>query len=774
LVRNGTQVAAVPGALFQRLRHALPQGRTLPAASWERRHRALLWFLWVQAAGLGVYALLRGYSLFHTGLHVGGIVFCAVLGMKGTNRRWRATWVSVGCMTAAAIAVHTSGGVIEAHFYFFVMVVVLTLYEDWVPFLVAVAYVVLHHGIVGAIDPSAVYNHSDADAHPWRWALIHGAFVLAAGAGAIVAWRLNEETRLQALGDLEERKRAVSLLEATLQSTADGILVVDRSGAIVSFNDEFVRMWRIPDHVIASGDDDEALAFVVDQVADPDSFIGKVRELYELPDAESYDVLDFKDGRVFERYSRPQRVGGESVGRVWSFRDITDRRRFETELQHLADHDALTGLFNRRRFEEELDREVALASRYDEPGAALVLDLDNFKYVNDTLGHQAGDQLIVNVASVLRRRLRDTDVLARLGGDEFAVILPRTDERAAHEVARQLLQTVRDHEGFAAGRTLRVTTSIGVALFGEEEVTGQEVLATADIAMYEAKDAGRDRVCALDRTTGGQARERARTSWIERIREALDQDRFVLYAQPILNLATDQVSQHELLLRMVGDNDEIVPPAAFLSTAERFGLIQSIDRWVVRNAIRLMHEQLQQGRRLRLEVNISGNSVDDRELRTLIQSELAATDVDPDDLILEITETAVISNMDEARRFADSLSRLGCRFALDDFGTGFGSYYYLKHLPLHYIKIDGDFIRSLPHSPTDQLMVKAMVQVAKGLGMKTVAEFVEDAETVEFLRAYGVDFAQGYHVGRPAPIEEVWPAALAPAPASAPLKVASP
>jgi diguanylate cyclase (GGDEF)-like protein len=757
VVRTTPHLATGTRPLLQRLRHALPQGRTLPPEAWERRHHALLFFLWLQAAGLGVYTLLRGYGLADTALHIGGVVVCAVLGTVGTGRRWRATWVSVGCMTAGAVAVHASGGAIEAHFYFFVMIVVLTLYEDWVPFLVAIAYVVLHHGIVGAIDPSAVYDHKGAEQHPWRWALVHGAFVTAAGVGALVAWRLNEETRLKAFGDLEERERAVSLLEATLQSTADGILVVDGEGAMVSYNDEFVRMWRIPDHVMDTGDDEQALWYVVDQLADQESFVEKVRELYEQPDAESYDVLEFKDGRVFERYSRPQRVGGESVGRVWSFRDITERRRFESELQHLADHDALTGLLNRRRFEEELEREVALASRYGEAGAALVLDLDNFKYVNDTMGHQAGDQLILDVAGALRRRLRETDAMARLGGDEFAVILPRTDDAGAHQVARELLQAVREHEGLVAGRTVRVTTSIGVATFGAERVTGQEVLATADIAMYEAKDAGRDRVCALDDTSGGEARQRARTSWIERIREALDEDRFVLQAQPILNLATDEVSQHELLLRMVSDTGEIVPPAAFLSTAERFGLVQSIDRWVVQRAIRLMDQQLRQGRRLRLEVNISGNSVDDRELRTLIQEELTASAVDPDDLILEITETAVISNMDDARRFAESLSRLGCRFALDDFGTGFGSYYYLKHLPLHYIKIDGDFIRNLAESPTDQLMVRAMVQVAQGLGMKTIAEFVENAETVEFLRAYGVDFAQGYHVGRPQPIEELWP-----------------
>ena len=209
----------------------------------------------------------------------------------------------------------------------------------------------------------------------------------------------------------------------------------------------------------------------------------------------------------------------------------------------------------------------------------------------------------------------------------------------------------------------------------------------------------------------------------------------MLHAQPILDLNTDEVSQYELLLRMVDDDGELVPPAAFLGVAERFGLVQSIDRWVVAQAIRLMDRRLRTGEVIRLEVNLSGRSVDDPELPVLIQRELDRTDVDPDNLILEITETSLISNMDEARRFAETLTRVGCRFALDDFGAGFGSYYYLKHLPLHYIKIDGDFIRQLPTSPTDQLMVKAMVQVASGLGMKTIAEFVEDEAIIEFLRA---------------------------------------
>ncbi|HVE68611.1 MAG TPA: EAL domain-containing protein [Solirubrobacteraceae bacterium] len=734
----------------RRVRELLPRGRTLPDAEWERRHRALLWLLWAQAVALAVYGLFEGYGAGHTLLHVGGVAGAALLASFGASRRWRSALVSLGFMTAASLAVHISGGVIEAHFYFFVAIVALTLYEDWLPFLLAVVYVVLHHGIMGSVDPGGVYAHADAVAHPWRWALIHGAFVTAAGVMAVAAWRLNEQSR-------SELSESLSLLEATLQSTADGILVVDHEGRIVSSNEEFARMWRIPAELIAAGDDGAVLSYGTRQVADPEKFHAKVLELYDDAEAESFDVVEFSDGRVFERYSRPQRVDGRAVGRVWSFHDATERRRFEDELKHLADHDALTGLFNRRRFEQELDRELARAMRYEEPGAVLMLDVDNFKYVNDTLGHAAGDQIISGVAKLLDRRLRDTDAVARLGGDEFALVLPRTTHGEATRLAGHLLQAIREHDILVAGRSVHVTASIGVAVFDRVRQTASEVLAAADLAMYEAKDSGRDRVVSYSQRSGDEARRRVQASWMERIRAALEDERFTLYCQPILDVRTDEVARHELLVRMVGEDGEIIPPAAFLATAERFGLIQSLDRWVVGQAIALMEEQRQAGRRLRLEVNLSGRSVDDPDLPELIQRELAATSVEPGDLTLEITETALISNMDDARRFAETLTRIGCRFALDDFGTGFGSYYYLKHLPLHFLKIDGDFIRNLPHSPTDQLMVKAMVQVAQGLGMKTIAEFVEDRATLERLREFGVDYAQGYYVGRPVPVEAAWP-----------------
>ena len=273
-------------------------------------------------------------------------------------------------------------------------------------------------------------------------------------------------------------------------------------------------------------------------------------------------------------------------------------------------------------------------------------------------------------------------------------------------------------------------------------------MVSADLAMYAAKEAGGNRY-HFSSADGGEhvGGMQLRLNWADQIRRALDEDRFVLYCQPILELASDQITQYELLLRMIGDNGEIVMPAAFIDTAERFGLIQEIDQWVVRKAIHLLAEH-----DVRLEVNVSGKSMGDLAIPELVEREIAATGIDPGRLVFEITETAAIANMEQARTFAERLTRLGCRFALDDFGAGFSSFYYLKYLPLDYLKIDGDFIRSLTSSVTDQLVVKSMVDIARGLGMKTIAEFVEAAETVDMLREKGVDYSQGYFHGAPRPV----------------------
>jgi diguanylate cyclase (GGDEF)-like protein/PAS domain S-box-containing protein len=441
--------------------------------------------------------------------------------------------------------------------------------------------------------------------------------------------------------------------------------------------------------------------------------------------------------------------------------DITDRRRHEAELRHMADHDPLTGLLNRRSFERELERHVAYVERYGPKGAAIVLDLDHFKTINDTLGHSAGDELIVRVAHALRSRLRESDVLARLGGDEFAILLPEAGPEEADGVAAAVLEAVRTLAvPTATGRTRMVTASLGMARFDAgHRLTGEEVLVNADLAMYDAKEAGRDQIAAYATAEHQEERLEARMSWADMIRDALAEDRFVLHAQPIVDLASGEVTQYELLLRMQGADGELITPSAFLPVAERFDLMAAIDRWVVRRAIRMVGEERRRGRDLIVEVNISGRSAGDPELLALIESELSTADVDPHQIIFEITETIAVSNIPRAQHFAARLADLGCRFALDDFGAGFGSFYYLKHLPFDYLKIDGEFVRHSAVDTTDQLVIQAVVDIARGLGKRTVAEHVGDRETAALLRRMGVDHAQGFHLGEPAPLSDWLPEA---------------
>ncbi|MDX6666782.1 MAG: hypothetical protein QOK04_162, partial [Solirubrobacteraceae bacterium] len=440
---------------------------------------------------------------------------------------------------------------------------------------------------------------------------------------------------------------------------------------------------------------------------------------------------------------------------IQQLQDIEERKRFEGQLAHLADHDPLTGLFNRRRFGREVSRQISYAQRYGGGGAVLIIDIDNFKQINDTLGHNAGDEVMMEVAHLLRERLRDTDILARLGGDEFAVLLPHAAADDAEALAQALLDAVRG-ESIAVGgeRPTRLTTSLGMAFFGTgSKTTPEDLLIDADVAMYDAKQQGRDRFAFASHEQ--RQRMAAKQTWTQRIRQALENDLFVLYCQPILDLRTNRISQHELLLRMPGEHDELILPAAFLYTAERSGFIRAIDRWVLGRAIRLLAER-KSGRNLRLEVNISGSSVTDPDLPAFIERELNASSIDPADLILEVTETAAIANMAQARRFVARLTDIGCGFALDDFGAGFGSFYYIKHLPFDYLKIDGEFIRNIARSDTDQLILKSIVEMAEALGKQTIAEFVGDQESIRLLREQHVDYAQGYHVARPRPLSEIW------------------
>ncbi len=451
-------------------------------------------------------------------------------------------------------------------------------------------------------------------------------------------------------------------------------------------------------------------------------------------------------------------ASGAPVHAVVQIQDMSERKHFEGQLQYLADHDTLTGLFNRRRFEQELAREVATARRYSTGGAVLVLDVDHFKVVNDSLGHAAGDEVITIVGELLRRRLRHSDIVGRMGGDEFAVILPRADEAEARRTGESLLREVRsDARAATVSGVQHVTGSIGIALFGSPRpaLTAEELLAEADIAMYDAKEAGRDRLAVFDAEAPRHERMRTNLAWAQQIEAALESDRFVLYAQPILAMDETSELRYELLVRMLGDDGDLIPPATFLQVAERHGLAVRLDQWVVARAVALLADQQRAGHDVSFEVNLSATSVTDPAMLGYIADRISASGVNPGKLIFEITETAAIVNVGQAKAFVQGLRSIGCEFAIDDFGAGFASFYYLKHLDFDYLKIDGEFIKGLATSGTNQLVVRSMADIARGLGQRTIAEFVEEPSTVELLGEYGVDYAQGYFTGRPVPIEDI-------------------
>jgi diguanylate cyclase (GGDEF)-like protein/PAS domain S-box-containing protein len=433
--------------------------------------------------------------------------------------------------------------------------------------------------------------------------------------------------------------------------------------------------------------------------------------------------------------------------------DVTERRRHEAELRRLADHDALTGLLNRRAFERELARHIEHVGRYGPRGAVVLLDIDRFKNVNDTLGHSAGDQLIAKVAGALRDRIGDRAAVARLGGDEFAVLLADGTREDAHAVAEDVLGAIHKiRMSSPSGRLRTIGASIGIAPFDSAELTGEDVLVAADLAMYEAKEGGRNRIASHGAGRDAPTKLATRLSWTDVIRDALDEERLVLQAQPIMSLATGEIGQYEMLLRMRDPLGELISPAAFLPVAERYDLIGAIDRWVVSTAIEMLGAELKRGRKLTFEVNISGRSTGDSDLLELIEERLRSNAVDPSQVIFEVTETTAVADIPRAQEFAGRLAALGCRFALDDFGAAFASFYYLKHLPFDYLKIDGEFVRSCANNKTDQLVIQAVVDIAKGLGKTTVAEMVSDQETIDLLRSMGVDKAQGFAIGRPAPL----------------------
>jgi diguanylate cyclase (GGDEF)-like protein len=426
-----------------------------------------------------------------------------------------------------------------------------------------------------------------------------------------------------------------------------------------------------------------------------------------------------------------------------------DREQAEARLGWLADHDPLTHLFNRRRFKDDFERILDQATRFGHQGALLMLDLDQFKDVNELHGHLVGDILLERVAKELRAIFASSDLLARLGGDEFGVVLPETSQTEATASAEAIQHAVRQLEVEANGRRHQVSASIGIVMFPIPGSGIDQIMANADLAMYQAKERGRGGWYLFSESDEGLERLDARVLWREQIDRALDQDRFEIHIQPIVEIATGRESHFEVLLRMRDQQGVLIYPDRFIPVAEHTGQIRSIDRWVIDHAL----AALTTTPGLSLAVNLSGSAMDDVSLLSDIERLLDAYGVAAERISFEVTETAAISSLGNATRLMQGLQHLGCRFALDDFGSGYASYAYLRKLPVDDVKIDGAFIRDIATNREDRIFVKAITDMSHGMGKRVIAEFVEGPEILDILRELGVDAAQGYHFARPAKLE---------------------
>jgi diguanylate cyclase (GGDEF)-like protein len=426
--------------------------------------------------------------------------------------------------------------------------------------------------------------------------------------------------------------------------------------------------------------------------------------------------------------------------------DPVERDEWQKALIRMADEDPLTGLLNRRALTRELERQLALGGH----GALLLLDLDNFKDINDLRGHPAGDRVMCTLANVLRERLGEGHVLGRLGGDEFAVVLAGADQTTAVQVADRLRNAVAAISVTGGVGTTRTTVSAGVAGFSSGE-SWQAVLANADLALYASKDAGRNRVTVYEQ--GHYADTALRVTVLDRVRTALANGGLALHAMPMVKLGSNRVVGHELLLRLEDGRQPRLGPGEFLPAAERSDLVLEIDRWVAGTAIDALVAHPYPG--LRFNVNVSGRTLEDEDFGDFVLDRLAAAGVAPGRLGFEITETAAVTNLAAARSLAQQLRASGCRISLDDFGAGFGSFVHLKQLPITGVKIDGEFVRGIDYGSRDTVLVQGIVDIARGLGLSVVAEWVERASQVDALSRLGVRVAQGFHLGKPEPLTEL-------------------
>ena len=538
-------------------------------------------------------------------------------------------------------------------------------------------------------------------------------------------------------------------LSALLSAMEIGILFVGRDDRVIYANPAFKRLWQIPAAVPLVGTNSHG---VLDQAA-----AGLARPHEQRPhlftlgaDGESPGAYEIQmaDGRLMTQQCHPVAdADGNPAGHIWIFEDVTLERQTAEQLVYLAERDALTGLYNRHRFNEELGRQIAEAQRGKTRLALLFFDLDEFKYINDTFGHRAGDALLIRVAGDLASQIRRNEILSRLGGDEFALLVPDTPDSVLTVLAERVVRSIAGIKFEVGDRSVRLTSSLGIAVYPDHADSAEELIAHADTAMYQAKESGKNAWRVYRRDRDSSLEMVSRMSWNDRIAHALEHDLLRLHFQGIFDTADGSLAHLEVLVRMqdVDDAQRLLMPGQFIPYAEKSGRIVDIDRWVIRHTIELMADAEVPP----LAVNISGRSFDEPTLPQYIEDQLKRYGVAPHRLLVELTETSAVSDLHDARRFIEALRVTGCRTCLDDFGTGFSSFAYLKHLQADAVKIDGLFIRDLPHDADNQTFVKAIVAVARGLHKTTIAECVEDLQTFDMLKGFGVDAVQGFVMERP-------------------------
>ena len=562
--------------------------------------------------------------------------------------------------------------------------------------------------------------------------------------------------------DITERKlyedalfREKESAQITLQSIGDGVITTDADSNVEYVNPvaEELTGWKVDD---ASGRNiDEIFRGFHEETCEPleNPLAVSIRRDRAIKSVRP-TLLIRRDGNelYIDSTASPIRDGSGTVtGGVLVFHDVSESRELNRRLSYHASHDILTGLVNRREFENRLERALKSAKARETSYALLYLDLDQFKIVNDSCGHSAGDALLGQLGALLKSKIRWRDTLARLGGDEFGVLLESCSLEEAMNTAETLRMAIGEYKFVWEERTFRLGVSIGVVPITADNEDVAALLSAADSACAAAKEAGRNRIHSFQENDIDLMRRRREMQWAARINNALEENRFELFRQTILPLQADEDGAHyEILLRMRDENGGIISPGLFIEAAERYGITPSIDRWVIRSAFRWLVSEADERERLALcSINLSGKSLSDEKFLPFVVDQFQMSGIDATKICFEITETAAIASYSQANRFINALKELGCKFALDDFGTGLSSFGYLKHFPVDFLKIDGSFVKEILHDPIDREMVRSINEIGHLTGKQTIAEFAENEEIITMLRGMGIDYAQGYGVSEP-------------------------